>query len=50
MQKDSTFLSRLVLVFGDVLAILFSFGFAYYFGRTSTLVRSSSSQTSLALW
>lgn len=31
MQKDSTFLSRLVLVFGDVLAILFSFGFAYYF-------------------
>lgn len=31
MQKDSTFLSRLVLIFGDILAILFSFGFAYYF-------------------
>ena len=31
MQKDSTFLSRLFLIFGDIFAILFSFGFAYYY-------------------
>lgn len=31
MKKDSTFLSRIVLVFGDIFAILFSFGFAYYY-------------------
>jgi len=31
MQKDSTFLPRLVLIFGDIFAILFSFGAAYYF-------------------
>ena len=31
MKKDSAFLSRALLVLGDVLAILFSFAFAYYF-------------------
>ena len=31
MKKDSTFLSRVLLVFGDILAIVFSFFFAYYF-------------------
>ena len=31
MQKDSTFLSRLALIFGDIFAILFSFAFAYYY-------------------
>ena len=31
MQKDSTLRSRLILIIGDILAILFSFGAAYYF-------------------
>ncbi|MBR3320116.1 sugar transferase [Candidatus Saccharibacteria bacterium] len=31
MKKDSTFLSRVLLVIADLLAILFSFFFAYYF-------------------
>lgn len=31
MKKDSTFLSRVLLILGDLLAILFSFFFAYYF-------------------
>lgn len=31
MKKDSTFLSRVLLVLGDILAIVFSFFFAYYF-------------------
>lgn len=31
MKKDSAFLSRVLLVLGDLLAIIFSFGFAYYF-------------------
>ena len=31
MKKDSTFLSRLFLILGDIFAIVFSFGFAYYY-------------------
>ncbi len=31
MKKDSTFLSRVLLILGDLLAIVFSFAFAYYF-------------------
>ncbi|MBQ3430510.1 exopolysaccharide biosynthesis polyprenyl glycosylphosphotransferase [Candidatus Saccharibacteria bacterium] len=31
MKKDSTFVSRLCLVFGDIFAIIFSFFGAYYF-------------------
>ncbi|MBR3319287.1 sugar transferase [Candidatus Saccharibacteria bacterium] len=31
MKKESAFLSRVLLVFGDLLAIAFSFVFAYYF-------------------
>ncbi|MBR5389220.1 sugar transferase [Candidatus Saccharibacteria bacterium] len=31
MKKDSTFLSRVLLILGDLLAIIFSFFFAYYF-------------------
>lgn len=31
MKKDSTFLSRVMLVLGDLFAIMFSFFFAYYF-------------------
>ncbi|MBR2586905.1 sugar transferase [Candidatus Saccharibacteria bacterium] len=31
MKKDSTFLSRVILVLGDIFAIVFSFFFAYYF-------------------
>ncbi len=31
MQKDNTFLSRFILIIGDIFAILFSFGFAYYY-------------------
>lgn len=31
MQKDSTLRSRFILILGDIFAILFAFGFAYYF-------------------
>lgn len=31
MKKDSAFLSRVLLILGDILAIIFSFFFAYYF-------------------
>ncbi|MBR3180994.1 sugar transferase [Candidatus Saccharibacteria bacterium] len=31
MKKDSTLLSRIFLIFGDILAISFSFFFAYYY-------------------
>ncbi len=31
MKKDSTFLSRVLLILGDLFAVIFSFVFAYYF-------------------